>query len=544
MAQGTFSRRLGALVPVFLVGLGLALVPAPAGGAANAGPIQVPLRDPGPNGCPTGSYVATNPGPISSPYFVLKEPGPNGCAPGTDVLRDPGPQGAPQGIAVALPITAADCTQGTALFDTELLMLGAALPGPSSSPGGPATPCPSGDAALSNLEAAIANVPVAPGSFGIDAASRVALLPAVQNPGGFILVYPGTSSAPGVAGVYGDALIAGFGTEVVVAFLEGDPDTPILVSSPSSFAPGVSVLKAPGPSGAPTLDDAVCIEIGGIWQQPNTCEIAGAGTVSGSFTIPAATTLLVDPGGSLTLGPNASLTDLGIVTIGGSPANPGNLTVAGSGTLTLGPGGTLNDTGVVTVGGNPANPGNLTVAGSGTLTLGPGGTLNDTGVVTVGGNPANPGNLTVAGGGTLTLGPGGTLNDTGVVTVGGGPANPGNLTVAGGGTLTLSPGATLDDTGVVTIGGGPANPGNLTVAGSGTLTLGPGGTLNDTGVVTVGGNVNNNGSYTIDTSGITTVQQGGSLVNGGTLTLNGSLINNGSFLNQGVFVDNGTCVNC
>src|SRR5579863_2936040 len=204
-----------------VVGVALSLLAAAGSGSALAavGPVQIPLRAPGPQGCPTGSYVATNPGPTVSPFFVLKQPGPGSCAPGIDLLRDPGPVGAPQGIAVALPLTAADCTQGTALFESELLLLGAALPGPGGgtigSSAASASACPSGDAALSALQAAIANVPVAPGSFGLDLAAPVPL-PGVQNPGGYLLVNPGASPAPALAAAYGDNSV---GTPVLVAYL-------------------------------------------------------------------------------------------------------------------------------------------------------------------------------------------------------------------------------------------------------------------------------------------------------------------------------------
>ena len=513
-AAGDRFQRVGALFALALIGATLAL---PSAAGASVGPVQVPLKDPGPNGCPTGSYVAVDPGPIQSPFFVLKTPGPSGCAPGIDLLRAPGPVGAPQGIAVGLPLTAADCAQGTALFDTELLLLGAALPGPTpgtpGASGGSASACPSGDAALSALQAAMANVGVAPGSFGLDKGGSVGprSLPAVQNPGGYLLVNPGTTPAPALGGIYGDDRTGTPIGEVVVAFLEGDPDQPIVVENlGSSSTPGVSVLRAPGPAGAPTLDAVVCIQLGGVWQQAGTCEIAGVAIAPSSFTIPPATTLHVDPGGSLNNG--------GILTVNGNITNDGSLTVSPGGAIDLGPGGSLNDGGILTLGGSPANPGSLSVSGGGILTLNPGGSLNDGGVLTLNGTPANPGALTMSPGATITLDPGGSLNDIG---------------------------------GVLTLGGTPANPGSLGISGGGVLTLGPSGSLNDIGgVLTLGGNATNNGSVTIGPSGVTTIQQGGSLVNGGTLTLNGSLtndgtiINNGSFIDQGVFVDDGTCVNC
>jgi hypothetical protein len=362
----TARRALVGLATLLLSALCVAAV-GPATAQAAVGPVQVLLRDPGPSGCPTGSYVATNPGPVfGSPFFVLKDPGPGSCAPGIDLFRNPGPPGAPQGIAVALPLTATDCTQGTALFDTELLLLGAALPGPGvgtiSSSGPSASSCASGDAALSDLQVAIANVPVAPGPSGLDRGGPVPLLPAVQNPGGNLLVSPGNSSAPALAGMYGDDLT---GTPVIVAFQVGDPDQPILVSSAVPSVPGVTVLKNPGPGSTPTLDATVCIQIGAIWQQSGTCEISGAAMASSSFTIPPATALLVDPGATLT--------------------------VAGGGMLNLGSGGALDDGGVRTLKGTATNNGSVTIAPNGITTIQQSGSLVNGGMLTNNGTLTNDG---------------------------------------------------------------------------------------------------------------------------------------------------------
>ena len=134
-----------------------------------------------------------------------------------------------------------------------------------------------------------------------------------------------------------------------MAFLEGDPDQPIVVENlGSSSTPGVSVLRAPGPAGAPTLDAVVCIQLGGVWQQAGTCEIAGGGIAPGVSTIPPATTLQVDPGGSLN--------DGGILTVNGNITNGGSLTVSPAGQSTWARAGSLNDGGILTLWRQPRQP--------------------------------------------------------------------------------------------------------------------------------------------------------------------------------------------
>ena len=158
--------RLWLILP--MVGAGLVLAAGNAQ-AADPGPIQIPLsvfpaRDPGPTQCPGGTFVATDPGPVQAPVFVLVDPGPTQCPAGIDVLADPGPVQLPavQNEAVALPLTAADCAEGTALFNQELALLDAAGSGPvGTTAAAPVAndPCPGGTAALAALHGALANSP-------------------------------------------------------------------------------------------------------------------------------------------------------------------------------------------------------------------------------------------------------------------------------------------------------------------------------------------------------------------------------------------------
>ena len=212
--------------------------------AASPGPIQIPFRSPGPGGaqCPGATYVITNSGSTDSATFLLVPPGPTQCAPGIDLLRAPGPIGTPAGQAVALPLTAASCDQGTALFNSELGLVGGSAPGPTA--GGPgasaAAPCPSGDAALAALQGALANVPIAPGASGLIISGPTGA------PGAFVFKAPGPAGTPGLIGAY---LIDATGTArgLFVFKQPGPSGVPELLLLVPSDTPGVSVLKAPGP---------------------------------------------------------------------------------------------------------------------------------------------------------------------------------------------------------------------------------------------------------------------------------------------------------
>jgi hypothetical protein len=200
-------RRLALLVVAPLVvatGPVVATAWASPAGAVNPGPQQIPLVAGSPPGvsCPGGTYVAINPGPQQSSVFVLVNPGPTQCPQGSDMLMNLGTAQAPTGQAVALPLTAKSCAAGTALLNQERTMLGSGTPGglaPAHKGPRRAAGCPSGDAALAALHAALANVPVAPGGSGFITPGSFG--PPTVASGSFFTVDPGSVvAAPACTG--------------------------------------------------------------------------------------------------------------------------------------------------------------------------------------------------------------------------------------------------------------------------------------------------------------------------------------------------------
>ncbi len=129
-------------------------------GAANAGPENIPIPS-DVAGCPSGNYVATNPGSQQTTVFLLVPPGgPANCPGPLDATFNPGQQ-SPADQAVALPLTASSCQAGTQLLDNELAALGQAPIGTvgSGPPPSSGSPCPLGDAALTQLQTAITIIP-------------------------------------------------------------------------------------------------------------------------------------------------------------------------------------------------------------------------------------------------------------------------------------------------------------------------------------------------------------------------------------------------
>ena len=184
------------------------------------------------------------------------------AVPATAGATNPDPINLAKGGAVALPLTEASCAVGTALFDQEISLIGGTSPGPIAGgpPPSPADPCPSGDAAFAALQAASANVPVAPGSVAV-------LSPRPRH-------------------------------EVVVAFVDGDPDNPIAIGSIHSAATtplGVFVLRNPGPvalipSPSRGVEDVIAFVDG----DPDRPIVIGS--VPSAGTIPIGVFVLINPG--------------------------------------------------------------------------------------------------------------------------------------------------------------------------------------------------------------------------------------------------------
>lgn len=232
MARRTFSRRYRALVPAFVLGAGLAALPTTAG-AAIPGPVQIPLTDPANGGsCPQASYVVVSSGASAWQVFLVVPPGPVGCPPGLDMPLDAGAAGTPPGQALALPLTAASCQVGTDLFDVQITALGQTPGGGigSGSPGG-SSACPSGDAALANLQLALSSVSRLQESQGI-------YYFFAHDSGKHALVVAGATQVPVLVGVSDNAT----GTPGGVFTLRPPDSPPVLYELQPSATEGVATV--------------------------------------------------------------------------------------------------------------------------------------------------------------------------------------------------------------------------------------------------------------------------------------------------------------
>jgi hypothetical protein len=232
MGLAAHLKRTVALVAVLILGAAVAL-PATAG-AGDTGSIQIPLTDPANGECPQANYVVVSPGAGSSRVFLVIPPGPVGCPPGLDLSIGAGVPGAPAGEAVAEPLTTTSCQAGTDLVDSQITVLGE-TPGSgvgAGPPGGRDSACPRGDAAFSQLEGEIDQLP---GKFmeeeGIYFFFR-------HTDGGHVLVVGGAAGVPDLAGVYDTA--TGTPNGVFTVRVPGSP--PVRYALQPSGTAGVSTV--------------------------------------------------------------------------------------------------------------------------------------------------------------------------------------------------------------------------------------------------------------------------------------------------------------
>jgi hypothetical protein len=242
----TMRKRIAVVLLGLVTAIGMVAGATPAR-AASSNPVQLPLKATA--GCPGGTIVNFEPDPTSAPSFLLVDPAAAPCPAGIALVENPG--GA-RGAAVSLPLQASSCSTGEALFTQVADLLGApaGVPGAVPPPVGidPTGVCPAADAAFAAVQGALATVPVIPGAVGVVAQLRIAQEVVVAflegDPDQPIVI--GTVNFPGPAAAPVGAFIL---KEVVVTFVDGDPDQPIVTGSgrPQLFVlvpsttPGVSV---------------------------------------------------------------------------------------------------------------------------------------------------------------------------------------------------------------------------------------------------------------------------------------------------------------
>jgi hypothetical protein len=251
---GSMSRRTAVVLVALVSAVGMVVSATPARAAVpNPLPVQVQLNEQGARaGCPGGTFVNFEPDPASAPSFMLVNPGPSPCPAGMALLQNPHAIGASRGSAVSLPLQASSCSAALALFTQVADVLGtpAGVPGiaPAAVSIDPTGICPEVDAAFASVQGALTRVPVVPGSVGI----------VFQPRSGQEVIVAFLEGDPDQPIVIGSIYLNGTAPtgvflekDVIVAFLEGDPDQPIVIGSVdvprlfvlvSSATPGVSVI--------------------------------------------------------------------------------------------------------------------------------------------------------------------------------------------------------------------------------------------------------------------------------------------------------------
>jgi hypothetical protein len=194
-------------------------------------PVQVRLAEPGGlAACPGGTVVNFEPDPTSAPSFVLVNPGPSQCPAGIALLTNPRTAGSLPGSAVRLPLQASSCSTAQAVFAQVADLLGApaGVPGvaPSSVNVDPTGVCPDADVAFAALSSALASVPSVPGTAGLVVQPR-------NGPEVIVAFLEGDPDQPIVIGTINFTGAAPAGVflerEVVISFVDGDPDQPIVI---------------------------------------------------------------------------------------------------------------------------------------------------------------------------------------------------------------------------------------------------------------------------------------------------------------------------
>jgi len=254
---GSMSGRIAVVSVGLATAVGVVAGAAPARAAVPTQlPVQVQLNEQGAlAGCPGGTFVNFEPDPTSAPSFMLVNPGPSPCPVGIALVQNPDAIGASRGSAVSLPLQSTSCSTAQALFTQVADLLGtpAGVPGvaPAAVSIDPAGVCLGADAAFAAVQSALGRVPLVPRSVGLVLAPQrgqdviVAFLEGDPDQPIVIGSIYFTGTAP--AGVFLEK-------EVIVAFSEGDPDQPIVIGSVdvpqlfvlrSSATPGVSVILCP-----------------------------------------------------------------------------------------------------------------------------------------------------------------------------------------------------------------------------------------------------------------------------------------------------------
>jgi hypothetical protein len=249
---GSMSRGLAVVLVALASAVGTVVV-APPAAAAGLSPVQIQLTERGTlAACPGGTIVDFEPDPTGAPSFMLVNPGPAPCPAGIALVQNPDATGTSGGSAVALPLQASSCSTAESLFTHVADLLGApgGLPGVAAPVSiDPTGVCPAADVAFAVLQNGLASVPVVPGSVGL----------VVQPRNGhevIVAFLEGDPDKPIVIGSVFSTGIAPAGVlvvrELIVAFLDGDPDKPIVIGTATvpqvlvlvpSQTPGVSVIS-------------------------------------------------------------------------------------------------------------------------------------------------------------------------------------------------------------------------------------------------------------------------------------------------------------